>query len=116
MRLLPGDLHGTLATAITEETMMESRPLSHIEYVRRSRQSYSRPISRVPARADEAAQDATPMAGQARITSEAWGEADGEEVPLYTLTNANGMEVKITNYGGIITSSSCPTATATWTT
>ena len=23
---------------------------------------------------------------------------------LYTLTNANGMEVKITNYGGIITS------------
>src|SRR5690606_10587687 len=29
---------------------------------------------------------------------------DGEEVKLFTLTNANGMEVKITNYGGIITS------------
>src|SRR5215204_782691 len=51
-----------------------------------------------------AAQDATPMAGQAGITSEAWGESDGEDVTLYTLTNANGMEVKITNYGGIITS------------
>ncbi len=51
-----------------------------------------------------AAQDATPKTGEAGITSEAWGEADGEEVSLFTLTNANGMEVKITNYGGIITS------------
>lgn len=50
------------------------------------------------------AQDATPMAGEAGVTSEAWGEADGEQVSLYTLRNANGMEVKITNYGGIITS------------
>lgn len=53
-----------------------------------------------------AAQDATPMAeaGAGGLSSEPWGEADGEEVTLYTLTNANGMEVKITNYGGIITS------------
>jgi aldose 1-epimerase len=51
-----------------------------------------------------AAQDATPAAGEAGITSEDWGEVDGEPVTLYTLTNANGMEVKITNYGGIITS------------
>ncbi len=29
---------------------------------------------------------------------------DGQEVSLYTLTNPNGMEVKITNYGGTITS------------
>ena len=51
------------------------------------------------------AQDATPMADEASgITSEAWGEVDGEQVTLYTLTNANGMEVKLTNYGGIITS------------
>jgi len=28
---------------------------------------------------------------------------DGTEVSLYTLTNAGGMQVKITNYGGIIT-------------
>lgn len=51
-----------------------------------------------------AAQDATPMAGEAGITSEPWGDVEGEEVTLYTLANANGMEVKITNYGGIITS------------
>jgi aldose 1-epimerase len=51
------------------------------------------------------AQDATPMAeGEAGIASEAWGEVDGEQVTLYTLTNANGMEVQLTNYGGIITS------------
>jgi aldose 1-epimerase len=49
------------------------------------------------------AQDATPMA-DSRISSEPWGEVDGEQVMLYTLTNQNGMEVKITNYGGIITS------------
>ena len=53
------------------------------------------------------AQDATPMA-DSRISSEAWGEVDGEQVTLYTLTNANGMEVKITNYGGIITSVRVP--------
>jgi aldose 1-epimerase len=49
------------------------------------------------------AQDATPTA-EGTITSEPWGEVDGEAVSLFTLTNANGMEVKITNYGGIITS------------
>jgi aldose 1-epimerase len=53
-----------------------------------------------------AAQDATPTAGG--IASEPWGEVEGEEVTLYTLTNANGMEVKISNYGGIITSVMVP--------
>jgi len=33
-----------------------------------------------------------------------FGTADGKEVFLYTLTNTNGIVVKITNYGGIITS------------
>lgn len=33
-----------------------------------------------------------------------WGETDGKKVSLYTLTNKNGVQVKITNYGGIITS------------
>src|SRR5215470_11125587 len=32
-----------------------------------------------------------------------WGEADGKEVDLYTLTNKNGLIAKITNYGCIIT-------------
>ena len=33
---------------------------------------------------------------------------DGKEVDLYMLTNDNGVEVKITNYGGIITSLKTP--------
>lgn len=32
-----------------------------------------------------------------------FGEVDGQEVLQYTLKNANGMEVKILNYGGTIT-------------
>ena len=32
-----------------------------------------------------------------------WGERDGKKVYLYTLTNKHGMQVKITNYGGIVT-------------
>src|SRR5438477_10522933 len=31
-----------------------------------------------------------------------WGEADGKEVDLYTLTNRNGLVAKITNYGAIV--------------
>src|SRR5690606_5880101 len=49
------------------------------------------------------AQDATPTA-DSTITSEAWSQVDGDQVMLFTLTNANGMEVKLTNYGGIINS------------
>jgi len=37
-----------------------------------------------------------------------WGEADGKKVYLYTLTNANGVQVKISNYGGTITSWTTP--------
>lgn len=45
------------------------------------------------------------------IAKEAWGEADGKEVSLYTLTNSNGIQVKITNYGGTITSWTAPDKT-----
>ena len=38
------------------------------------------------------------------IMKESFGKADGKDVFLYTLTNASGIKVKITNYGGIITS------------
>ncbi|MCU0404320.1 MAG: galactose mutarotase [Chitinophagaceae bacterium] len=37
------------------------------------------------------------------ITEEDWGTADGKPVKLFTLTNINGTQVKITNYGGIVT-------------
>lgn len=38
-----------------------------------------------------------------KITKEVFGKtADGRQIDLYTLTNDNGIEVQITNYGGII--------------
>jgi aldose 1-epimerase len=43
-------------------------------------------------------------AGQMDIKKEAFGKTDGKDVYLYTLTNANGVQVKITNYGGTVTS------------
>jgi aldose 1-epimerase len=42
------------------------------------------------------------------IGKQPWGQADGKEITLYTLTNANGMVVKIANYGGTITSIMTP--------
>jgi len=37
------------------------------------------------------------------IEKEPYGQADGKQVMLYTLTNSNGLVAKITNYGGIMT-------------
>jgi aldose 1-epimerase len=44
----------------------------------------------------------------AAIATTAWGGANGKGVDLFTLTNARGMEVKVTNYGGVITSIRVP--------
>ena len=47
--------------------------------------------------------------GQARVTKESFGKtSDGQNVDIYTLTNRRGAEIKITNYGGIITSLKVP--------
>jgi aldose 1-epimerase len=45
---------------------------------------------------------------QAGIAVTAWGGIGKEGVDLYTLTNKNGMEVKITNYGATVTSIKVP--------
>ena len=37
------------------------------------------------------------------VTDAPFGTVDGKAVQLYTLTNANGMVMKVTNYGAIIT-------------
>jgi len=39
----------------------------------------------------------------AAITKKDWGEVDGKQVYLYTLTNKNGDVVTISNYGGTVT-------------
>jgi len=38
------------------------------------------------------------------ITSQPWGSANGQAVRLWTLRSGHGMEVRITNYGGVIQS------------
>lgn len=51
----------------------------------------------------------TPAAsGAAVIVKQSFGETDGKQVDLYTLTNKNGAQIKITTYGGIITSWTSP--------
>ena len=42
------------------------------------------------------------------ILKESFGEVNGKKVDIYTLKNADNMEVKITNYGGIVTSIMVP--------
>src|ERR1041385_5661682 len=50
-----------------------------------------------------------------KITKTSFGSADGQAVDLYKLTNRSGMEAKITNYGGIVTSLTAPDRTNKWT-
>jgi aldose 1-epimerase len=46
---------------------------------------------------------------QAQIKPEAFHRTiDGSQVGLYTLKNSNGLEAKITNYGGIVVSLAVP--------
>jgi aldose 1-epimerase len=42
------------------------------------------------------------------VKKEDFGSVDGQSVALYTLTNGNGVEAKITNYGGIVVSLKVP--------
>ncbi len=44
----------------------------------------------------------------APVKVQPWGKTDGKQVNLYTLKNAAGMEVRITNYGGTVTYISVP--------
>jgi aldose 1-epimerase len=47
--------------------------------------------------------------GKANLKKESFGKtADGEEVELYTLSNANGIETGVTTYGGIVVSLKVP--------
>ena len=44
------------------------------------------------------------METKAGITKTAWGNTDGKNIFLYTLANAKGVQVKISNYGATVTS------------
>src|SRR5438552_288545 len=47
--------------------------------------------------------------GQARVTKERFGDTlDGKGVDIYTLTNSHGVDARIINYGGIVTSLKVP--------
>jgi len=50
------------------------------------------------------------LSSQAAIRAQSWGVTADDRRPanLYTLTNAHGMEARITNYGGVIVSLSVP--------
>ncbi|MFO7905079.1 MAG: aldose epimerase family protein [Pirellulaceae bacterium] len=51
----------------------------------------------------------SPASGSESIVRRPFGQTpDGKAVDLYTLTNANGMEVAITTYGGIVVSLTAP--------
>jgi len=45
---------------------------------------------------------------QASVARAPFGTADGQPVSVYTLTNVNGMELRATNYGGVIVSLRVP--------
>jgi aldose 1-epimerase len=53
------------------------------------------------ATAPEAPKEKSPGASSP-VDKVKWGELDGKEVDLYTLTNKHGLIAKITNYGGIV--------------
>jgi aldose 1-epimerase len=49
--------------------------------------------------------------GGTAIEKTKWGEADGQEVDLYTLSNRHGLIAKITNFGAILTELDTPDRT-----
>jgi aldose 1-epimerase len=49
-----------------------------------------------------------------KSTSQAYGEFEGQAITEYTLTNANGMQVGIINYGGALTKIITQAKDSTW--
>jgi aldose 1-epimerase len=67
--------------------------------------SQQKPEDNKTAQATDTTQQAKQATKAMNVKKEVFGKTgDGTEVYLYTLTNGNGMTVKITNYGAIITS------------
>jgi aldose 1-epimerase len=49
------------------------------------------------------------------VDKKPFGNVDGKNVDLYTITNAKGVSMAVTNYGGIITSLVVPDKNGTMT-
>lgn len=54
--------------------------------------------------AEQKSEQPTTATSTEKVSKADWGETDGKKVYLYTLTNKNGTQVKISNYGGTVTS------------
>src|SRR5215469_6015406 len=53
--------------------------------------------------------------GQPQLDQQPWGTMpDGAPVTLYTLKNVNGMEARITTYGGAVVSLTAPDRAGKW--
>ena len=52
---------------------------------------------------DAASAPAADAAKPGPVSKAPFGKVDGKDVTLYTLTNANGLVMKVTNYGAIVT-------------
>ena len=61
------------------------------------------PVAAAPAPAGEAAPPAAEAKKEKAISEAPYGKVEGKEVKLYTLKNKNGLSLKVTNYGAIIT-------------
>jgi aldose 1-epimerase len=60
------------------------------------------PVAAAPSPAADAAASTEPKKDKA-ISEAPYGKVEGKEVKLYTLKNKNGLSLKVTNYGAIIT-------------
>ncbi len=54
--------------------------------------------------AEQKQEESTATVASEKVSKADWGETDGKKIYLYTLTNKNGVQVKISNYGGTVTS------------
>ncbi len=52
--------------------------------------------------AESGGETTTGDSSKTMITSEPWGEVDGQQAKIFTLTNSNGIVVKISDWGGTV--------------
>jgi aldose 1-epimerase len=69
------------------------------------------PVSPAAGKSTDETPKPTPTATDEKkmsVTKAPYGKLDGKQIDEYTLTNSNGLKVKVINYGGIITAVEVP--------